>query len=68
MMRGSALSDSNSVEQWEEQGSQDAAKRAFGRWKKLLSEYQAPPMDPATREALDDYVARRKTELPDAWY
>ena len=63
-----ALSDSNSVEQWEEQGSQDAAKRAFGRWKKLLSEYQAPPMDPATREALDDYVARRKTELPDAWY
>ena len=62
------LSDSNSVEQWEEQGSKDAARRAYERWNRLLAEYQPPPLDPARREALDDYVARRKAALPDAWY
>lgn len=63
-----ALSDSNSVEQWEEQGSKDAARRAYDRWNALLAEYEPPPLDPARREALEDYVARRKAELPDAWY
>lgn len=62
------LSDSNSVEQWEEQGSKDAARRAFDRWNRLLAEYEPPPIDIARREALEDYVARRKTELADAWY
>lgn len=62
------LSDSNSVEQWEEQGSKDAARRACERWQQLLAEYEPPPLDPARREALDDYVARRKAALPDAWY
>jgi trimethylamine---corrinoid protein Co-methyltransferase len=64
----SQLSDSNSVEQWEEQGAKDAARRALDRWKRLLNEYEAPPLDPARREALLDYVARRKAGLPDAWY
>jgi trimethylamine--corrinoid protein Co-methyltransferase len=63
-----ALSDSNSVEQWEEQGGQDAAVRAHGRWQRLLAEYEPPPLDAAKREALEDYVRRRKAELPDAWY
>ena len=63
-----ALSDSNSVEQWEEQGSRDAAQRAHERWKRLLAEYERPPIDPATLEALNDFVNRRKSELPDAWY
>jgi trimethylamine--corrinoid protein Co-methyltransferase len=63
-----ALSDSNSVEQWEEQGGKDAARRALDRWKQLLATYVEPPMDPACREALEDYVARRKSSLPDAWY
>ncbi|HZO23005.1 MAG TPA: trimethylamine methyltransferase family protein [Steroidobacteraceae bacterium] len=63
-----ALSDSNSVEQWEELGSKDAAQRAFDRWQRLLAEYEPPPIDPAVRDSLEDYVARRKAELPDAWY
>ena len=62
------LSDSESVEKWEEMGSQDAAHRANVRWKKLLAEYQEPPMEPARLEALTDFVARRKSELPEAWY
>ncbi len=62
------LSDSNSVEQWEEQGAKDSARRAYERWNRLLAEYEAPPLDPARREALEDFVARRKAALPDAWY
>lgn len=62
------LSNSDSVEQWEEQGSKDAARRAFERWNQLLRDYEAPPLDEGVREALHDFVARRKRELPDAWY
>ena len=62
------LSDSENVESWEERGSKDAQARAFERWKHLLEEYEPPPIDEAVNEALEDYVARRRTELPDAWY
>ena len=63
-----ALSDSENVESWEERGAKDMARRAYERWTGLLEAYEAPPMDPATEEALKDFVARRKAELPDAWY
>jgi len=62
------LSNSDSVEQWEEQGSKDAARRAYDRWNQLLNTYETPPIDPGTRDALQDFVARRKSDLPDAWY
>lgn len=62
------LSDSENVESWEEKGSQDMRKRAFDKWNKMLNEYQPPAIDPAVKEALDTYVAKRKEELPDAWY
>jgi trimethylamine--corrinoid protein Co-methyltransferase len=41
-------------------------KRANALWKKLLAEYVPPPMDPATDEALLDYIARRKAASPDS--
>ena len=63
-----SLSDSENVESWEEGGSKDMRQRAFDKWNKMLAEYQQPVIDPATREALDAYVAKRKEELPDAWY
>jgi trimethylamine--corrinoid protein Co-methyltransferase len=63
-----ALSDSESVEKWEEMGSKDAARRAYERWNKLLADYETPALDAGRLEALTDYVARRKTELPEAWY
>ena len=62
------MSDSENVESWEERGSKDAQSRAFDRWKQLLGDYEAPPIDPAVDEALLDFVARRNNELPDAWY
>ncbi len=62
------LSDSESVEQWEELGAKDSAKRAFERWNRLLKEYQPPPMDEGTDEALKEFVEKRKRQVPEAWY
>ena len=62
----SPLADNNSFEQWESEGSQDQAQRANTYWKKLLAEYQAPELDPATDEALIDYMERRKASFPDS--
>lgn len=62
------LSDSENVESWEDAGSQDMRARANARVKQMLAEYQAPPIEDSTREALEEFVAKRKEELPDAWY
>ena len=63
-----ALSDSQNVETWEEAGSSDMRQKAFKRWNAMLDNFEPPPMDIAKREELSAYVARRKEELPDAWY
>ena len=62
------LSDSENVESWEENGGKDMRLRAYERWNTMLEQYQAPPMDDGMKDALADFVARRKSELPDAWY
>ncbi len=62
------LSDSENVESWEEGGSKDMRRRAFERWNQMLSEYQPPAMDEAKKDELAAYVAKRKEEIPDAWY
>ena len=64
----STIADNNSFEQWELDGSMDAAQRANGLWKSMLSEYQAPDLDPAIDEALNEYMDRRKAEFPDQNY
>ena len=42
--------------------------RAHERWTAMLEVYEAPPIDPATDEALRDFRDRRKAEMGDAWY
>jgi trimethylamine---corrinoid protein Co-methyltransferase len=59
------LADNNSYEQWTAEGSLDQPRRALRRWQSMLEAYQPPPLDAATDEALLDYCARRKAELPD---
>ena len=44
----------------------DAAQRANAIWKRMLAEYEAPPLDPAIDEALLDFIARRKASMPDS--
>ena len=62
------LSDSDNVESWEDGGAKDMRVRAFERWNDMLENYQEPPIDEAKKEELAAFVARRKSELPDAWY
>ena len=57
------LSDWSNFESWTEAGSRTASQRATGIWKKLLADYVPPPLDPAIREAVREYVARRTLEL-----
>ncbi|BCH24029.1 trimethylamine methyltransferase family protein [Mesorhizobium sp. L-8-3] len=57
------LSNWQNHEAWTEAGALDATARATGLWKKALEEYRQPPMDPAIREALEAYVARRRDEI-----
>ena len=61
----SPVADNASFEQWEEEGSLDAAKRANTIWKRQLAEYEPPPIDAAIDEELLDYVGRRKAAMPD---
>jgi trimethylamine--corrinoid protein Co-methyltransferase len=62
----SEVADNNSYEQWQEDGSLDAAQRANAIWKRMLAEYEAPTIDPAIDEALLDFIARRKAAMPDS--
>ncbi|MCC0011962.1 MAG: trimethylamine methyltransferase family protein [Rhodobiaceae bacterium] len=62
------LSDNDPFETWEENGSLDMAARANTKWKKMLAEYQPPPIDPGIAEALTDFVARKKASMDDAWH
>jgi len=62
----SPITDNNSFEQWEAEGSRDLAQRANAMWKKQLAEYEAPALDVATDEAILDYVNRRKGSFPDS--
>lgn len=63
-----ALSDSENVESWEEGGSKDMRARAYEQWTTMLKRYEQPKIDAAKDEELRAYVARRKSEIPEAWY
>jgi trimethylamine---corrinoid protein Co-methyltransferase len=64
----SDIADNEPFEKWEAAGSEDAATRANRLWKKRLAEYEAPPLDAGIDEALQDFMARKKASMPDAWY
>ena len=61
------LFDYKPYETWSDEGSRDTQTLASARVKKLLGEYEAPPLDPGIREGLEDYVARKKASMPDAF-
>jgi trimethylamine--corrinoid protein Co-methyltransferase len=57
------VSNWQNYESWELAGGLNATQRATAIWQSVLQNYEQPPMDPAAREALDAFVARRKEEL-----
>jgi len=56
------LSDWSNFENWQDRGAVQTVERANGIWKKMIADYQPPPMEPAIRDALEAFVARRKEE------
>jgi trimethylamine--corrinoid protein Co-methyltransferase len=56
------LSDWRNYEAWEEAGSPEAAGKARDIVKAMLAAYEPPPIDPAIREELTSFVARRTGE------
>ena len=57
------VSDWRNFETWQETGAQSATQRANAIWKAMLADYEEPPLDPAVKEALEAYAARRKQEI-----
>ena len=41
-------------------------QRANKLYKKMLSEYEAPALDPAIDEALQSFMAKKKAAVPDS--
>ena len=63
----SNLLDYKPFETWSEEGARDTEALASARVEQLLRDYQQPHLDPATDEALKDFVARKKASMPDAF-
>ncbi len=57
------MSDNGTFEQWTAEGGLWQHERASQRVKQILKDHEAPPMDEAVRESLDDYLARRSREI-----
>jgi trimethylamine--corrinoid protein Co-methyltransferase len=64
----SDLADTQSYESWSEQGALDSAQRANTRWKAMLRDYETPPLDASIDEALQDFIARKESSMPDLWH
>jgi len=58
--------DYQSFESWRDAGAQDTQAKAAARVRYLLEQYSPPELDPATQEALQSYIERKKASLPDA--
>src|SRR5215470_11723562 len=56
------LSDWSNFENWRDAGSRTATERATVIWKKTLADFVPPPLESSVKEAIADYVARRKRE------
>jgi trimethylamine--corrinoid protein Co-methyltransferase len=57
------VSDWRNFKAWEEDGTKTATDRAMAVWKRLVKDYECPPLDPAVEDALQDFMRRRKAEL-----
>src|SRR5919199_937327 len=57
------ISDVQNYSRWQSKGAKSADQRANEVWKKWLSEYEQPPLDPGIDEALREYITKRKQEI-----
>ena len=52
-------------DQWVEEGRRDVGARAGAVAASLIDSFEPPPLDAGVAEGLDEFVARRRRELPD---
>ncbi len=64
----SLLPDTGSYESWKDNGAMRADERANKVWKKMLDDYQPPMLEQNKLETLTEFIATRKSEMPDKWY
>jgi trimethylamine--corrinoid protein Co-methyltransferase len=58
------LFDNNNIDQWQADGAKDTTARALEKARQMLRDYEEPALDPATDEALLDFIGRREREIP----
>lgn len=60
------MMDFNSFEQWTAEGAKDHDTRGLEKARNMLADYEEPKLDIGIAEALQDFVARKERDLPDA--
>jgi len=56
------VSDWRNYGAWSDDGAKTATERASTLWRATLESFEPPPLDPAVREALSEFVERRRAE------
>ena len=59
------VASTENFDRWTKNGSLDHAARASQRWKRLIGEYEQPPLDQAIEQELVEFVERRAAEVGD---
>ena len=59
------MMNSDNYEQWLADGGLSAEERATDKCRRLLDDYEEPTLPDDVRTELDDFIARRESELPD---
>ena len=59
--------DYKPFETWEEEGAKDTMNLAAFRVEQMLANYQKPTLSPDILEALDAYIANKKSSMPDSF-
>ncbi|CAB4717391.1 unannotated protein [freshwater metagenome] len=57
------LTNSDNYERWMRLGAKDTKARAAEIYLKKLEDYVQPEMDPRMKQELDEFVAKRKSQL-----
>ena len=62
----SEVLDYKPYETWADEGGRDSATIARAKVEEMLGSYEPPALDISVKDALEDFVARKKAEMPDA--
>jgi len=53
----------DNYEKWESEGSEDSYRKANAIWKRMLQEYEQPPLEAAVAEELNAFTEQRRADL-----